>query len=68
LQRWDNGTGYMANVLNAYLAFTKPKIAYLNSPTITFHKGINEFFAIPQSAIDIQNAGGQQHLVQNPGY
>jgi hypothetical protein len=66
LQRWDNGTGYMANVISAFLSFEKPKRPYLSAAT--FHKGTSEIFAIPQNAIDVQNADGQEHLVQNPGY
>lgn len=66
LQRWDGGTGSMANTLNAYLDYEeafRPSFVGAN-----FTKGKNEIFAIPQSAIDIQNADGVEHLKQNPGY
>jgi hypothetical protein len=66
LQRWDNGTGTMAATLNAYLNYEKAdRPSFVGA---TFTKGKNEIFAIPQSAIDIQNADGQDHLKQNPGY
>lgn len=34
----------------------------------TFHKGINEYFPIPLTEIDLENATGTQNLIQNPGY
>ncbi|MGI8950573.1 MAG: RagB/SusD family nutrient uptake outer membrane protein [Chitinophagaceae bacterium] len=66
LQRWDNGTGYMANVLNAYASVEKKLRPFFNGAT--FKKGKNEFFAIPQSQIDLANSGGKTILKQNPGY
>lgn len=69
LSRWDNGTGFMANVLNAYQAVekTRKSFFYVN-PTAQFTKGVNEFFPIPQSQIDAENASGKIVLKQNPGY
>lgn len=72
LQRWDArtggpaGAGYMANILNAYIAH---EIAVPNFPSsvITgakFTQGKNELYAIPQAQIDLSNGV----LKQNPGY
>ena len=69
LQRWDNGTGLMANILNAYVAKEKTRYSfYYIVNSATFKKGINEYFAIPQVQIDAENATGVQNLKQNPGY
>ncbi len=69
LQRWDNGTGSMANILNAYVAKEKTRYSfYYIVNTAVFKKGINEYFAIPQVQIDAENAAGKQNLKQNPGY
>ncbi|WP_018617239.1 RagB/SusD family nutrient uptake outer membrane protein [Segetibacter koreensis] len=69
LQRWDSGTGYMSNVLNTYQAVEKTrKSFYATNPNATFHKGVNEYYAIPQKQIDIENSGGKVNLKQNPGY
>lgn len=69
LQRWDNGTGYMANVLNAYQSVEKTRQSFFYAnPTAQFHKGVNEYFAVPQAQIDIQNSTGTISLKQNPGY
>jgi hypothetical protein len=66
LQRWDNGSGYMADVLNAYANVEKNlRPAYKNA---TFKKGKNEYFPIPQNQIDLANSGGSTVLIQNPGY
>ncbi len=66
LQRWDNGTGTMADVLNTYANNEKSiRPAFKKA---TFKKGKNEYFAIPQSQIDIANSGGTIILKQNPGY
>ncbi len=66
LQRWDDGSGSMAATLNAYVQYEQAdRPSFVG---VTFTQGTNEIFAIPQSAIDIQNADGQTHLVQNPGY
>ncbi len=69
LQRWDNGSGYMADVLNAYVAKEKTRYSfYYIVNTAVFKKGINEYFAIPQVQIDAENATGVVNLKQNPGY
>ena len=69
LQRWDNGTGYMADVLNAYATVEKTrKSFYATNPDAQFHKGINEYYAIPRAQIDIENSRGKINLKQNPGY
>ena len=69
LQRWDNGTGYMANTLNAYQAVEKLRKSFFYvNPTAQFTKGTNEFYPLPQAQIDIQNSAGKISLKQNPGY
>ncbi len=67
LQRYSvtpggNNTGYMADVLNAYIDKEKSRRTYLAGKT--FKKGVNEYFPIPQAQIDFE----QGALVQNPGY
>ncbi|MEO6452877.1 MAG: RagB/SusD family nutrient uptake outer membrane protein [Ginsengibacter sp.] len=69
LQRWDNGTGFMANTLNTYQSVEKNRKSFFYAnPTAQFHKGINEFYPVPQAQIDIQNSTGTVSLKQNPGY
>lgn len=69
LQRWDNGGGSMANTLNAYQAIEKNRKSFFYAnPTAQFHKGVNEYYPLPQAQIDIQNSGGKVSLKQNPGY
>ena len=69
LQRWDNGTGSMADVLNTYQSVEKNRQSFFYAnPTAQFHKGVNEFFPVPQAQIDIQNSTGTISLKQNPGY
>jgi starch-binding outer membrane protein, SusD/RagB family len=69
LSRWDNGTGYMADVLNTYQSVEKNKNSFFFvNPTAHFTKGTNEFFPLPQTQIDLMNAGGKVILKQNPGY
>lgn len=69
LQRWDNGTGYMADILNAYESVEKTRSSfYITNPDAQFHKGVNEYFALPQAQIDIENSRGKVNLKQNPGY
>jgi hypothetical protein len=78
LQRWDKGTGYMADQLNAHINAT---VNYFNSITVngnpltyaylvgaTFKKGKTEIFPIPQAQIDLSLKDGQSVLKQNPGY
>jgi starch-binding outer membrane protein, SusD/RagB family len=70
LQRWDNGTGYMANTLNAYIQHetTIPgyNFDYMNGAHFT--KGKNEIYAIPQTQIDLTTTANGPTLIQNPGY
>lgn len=69
LQRWDNGTGYMADVLNTYQTVEKTRPSfYTTNQQAQFTQSVNEFFAIPQSQIDIENSKGKINLKQNPGY
>ena len=69
LQRWDNGTGYMADVLNTYQSKEKTRASFFTTnQDAVFTKGINEFYAIPQAQIDVENSKGEIKLKQNPGY
>jgi hypothetical protein len=69
LQRWDNGTGTMAQILNTYQQVEKNRNSfYYTNPSAQFHKGVNEYFPIPQKQIDIENSAGEINLKQNPGY
>jgi hypothetical protein len=49
-------------VINAYLEKEKSFITHLNG--VTFKKGVNEYFPIPQTEIDKSHGA----LTQNPGY
>jgi hypothetical protein len=63
LVRWN-----VADVaINAFLAYEKTKLASTYKD-VTFVKGKNEYFPIPQQQIDLQTSGGTSNLVQNPGY
>ena len=62
LQRW----GVAADVLNKYLATESKKRVYLSGATFT--KGKNEFFPIPQEAIDRSYKEGKPTLTQDPSY
>lgn len=69
LQRYDNGSGYMANVLNAYAKHEGD----LGIPILQgaqFTQGKSELFPIPQNQIDLSTKGrdGVSALKQNPGY
>ena len=70
LQRYDNGTGYMANVLNAYIQHETgiPGYNFLYMEGAEFIKNKNELFPIPQVQIDLNVVGGTSVLEQNPGY
>lgn len=68
LQRWDNGTGSMAHTLNAYESVETNRHSFYFGNPATFHKGVNEYFAIPQAQIDLENAAGPIILKQNAGY
>ncbi len=59
----------MANVLNAYQEVEKTRRSFFTTnPDARFTKGVNEYFAIPQAQIDIENSQGTINLKQNPGY
>lgn len=70
LQRWDNGTGYMADVLNAYIQHEThiPGYNFLYMSGAKFTKGKNELYPIPQAQIDLNVVSGASVLKQNPGY
>ena len=70
LQRYDNGTGYMTDALNAYIQheLKVPKFNPVIFVGATFKKGKTEIYPIPQIQIDLSNAGGSQVLKQNPNY
>jgi hypothetical protein len=69
LSRWDNGTGTMAATLNNYVSVEKIRNSFYRvNNGATFTKGVNEYFAIPQSEIDAENSSGKIALKQNPGY
>jgi hypothetical protein len=70
LQRYDNGTGYMADMLNAYILHetTIPNYHFDYMTGAKFTKGKNEIYAIPQAQIDLSPSDNGPTLVQNPGY
>lgn len=70
LRRWDNGTGYMAKVLNAYVQHetTIPGYDFTYMKGATFKKGKTELYPIPQAQIDLSVVNGQPVLKQNPNY
>ena len=70
LQRWDNGTGSMANELNAIIDHETNHIpaTFTNLKGAVFTKGKNEIYAIPQSEIDLGVVNGKSVLVQNHDY
>ncbi|GAB3248373.1 RagB/SusD family nutrient uptake outer membrane protein [Larkinella harenae] len=71
LQRYDNGTGYMATLLNKYLNYEASVPNYFNQDYMKgafFTKGKNEVYPIPQAQIDLSMKDGAPTLKQNPGY
>ncbi len=70
LQRYDNGTGYMANALNAYVQHetTIPGYDFNYMVGAKFTKGKNEIYAIPQAQIDLSRTPNGPTLIQNPGF
>ncbi|WP_428330626.1 RagB/SusD family nutrient uptake outer membrane protein [Mucilaginibacter sp.] len=72
LQRWDGlyggqmGSGFMAGVLNGYLAHENavPNFPALLLKSAKFTAGRNELYPIPQGQIDITHG----NIKQNPGY
>ncbi len=70
LQRYDNGSGYMADVLNAYIQH-ETHIAGYNWEYMkgaSFTKGKSEIYPIPQAQIDLSVENGTKTLIQNSGY
>ncbi|MGZ8523473.1 MAG: RagB/SusD family nutrient uptake outer membrane protein [Chitinophagaceae bacterium] len=63
LVRW----GIADVALNAFLTYEKPKLS-AGYGSATFAKGIDEYFPIPQTQIDLHTSGGTSTLEQNPGY
>jgi hypothetical protein len=70
LRRWDNGTGYMANLLNAYVKHETSIAGYdfTYMKGATFKKGKSELYPIPQAQIDLSVVNGNSVLKQNPNY
>ena len=70
LQRWDNGTGTMADILNDYVSkeMARPSFVAQVGLPVHFDKGKDEFRPIPQAQIDIENSAGPVLLKQNPAY
>jgi hypothetical protein len=66
LQRWDQGTGSMADEINAFFAYDININSQLTGGHFT--KGRNEYYPIPQDQIDKSAATGSGVLKQNPGY
>jgi len=62
LQRW----GVSADVLNKYVAVEGTKRTYKKGTVFT--KGKNEYYPIPQEAIDRSSVNGTPTLVQDPAY
>ncbi|MGV3556579.1 RagB/SusD family nutrient uptake outer membrane protein [Larkinella arboricola] len=62
LVRW----GIADTVLNTYFAAEKTKRPYLNGASFT--KGKSEYLPIPLTEIVNSSIGGQNTLIQNPGY
>jgi starch-binding outer membrane protein, SusD/RagB family len=62
LVRW----GIAANYINEYLNRESSSITMLNG--ISFTKGKNEYYPIPQTEIDFSAVNGVPKLKQNPGY
>jgi len=69
LRRWDNGSGSMANILNAYKAVEENRPGFFSiNKEATFEKGKDEFYPLPQSQVDQANSYGTVVMKQNPGY
>ncbi|MFT3748287.1 MAG: RagB/SusD family nutrient uptake outer membrane protein [Agriterribacter sp.] len=62
LVRW----GIAAEYINDYLNVEKTRITHLQN--VSFAKGKNEYFPLPQIEIDLSNKDGVPLLKQNPGY
>ena len=78
LQRYDAGSGTMADILNKYIthelaSYNKviingAPLEYLILKGAKFVKGKNELYPIPQNQIDLNVVNGTSVLKQNPNY
>lgn len=70
LQRYDMGTGYMANTLNEYILHetTIPNYNFYYMVGARFTQGRNELYPIPLEQIDLSIVEGTATLTQNPNY
>ncbi len=70
LQRYDNGTGYMADVMNEYIAHETniPGYNWQYMNGAKFIQGKNEVYPIPQAQIDLSVSEGVSALTQNANY
>ncbi|MGN0022111.1 MAG: RagB/SusD family nutrient uptake outer membrane protein [Sphingobacterium hotanense] len=70
LQRYDQGTGYMADMLNKYIAheLAVPNYNYYYMTSAKFIKGKNEIYPIPLQQIDLSRKEGTPTLTQNSNY
>lgn len=70
LQRYDNGSGYMASEMNNYIEHetTIPGYNWLYMNGAEFVQGKNEVYPIPQAQIDLSVKEGTSVLKQNPSY
>lgn len=67
LRRYDQGTGYMADLLNAYVRYeiNVPNFNFEYMKEAKFVKGKNELFPIPQAQIDLSVQNDTPTLKQN---
>lgn len=74
LQRYDNGSGYMADVLNDYAKHEvkvyqdRLGVPYQILDGAEFVKGKSELYPIPIGQIDVSKVDGKATLEQNNGY
>lgn len=70
LQRYEDGSGYMATTLNNYVQHETNiagyNFGYMKGAKFTQNK--NEIYPIPQAQIDLSVKDGNPTLKQNPGY
>lgn len=62
LVRW----GIADKTLNAFFQYEGTRVTDVRGASFT--KGTNEYFPIPQRQIDLTTKGGENTLIQNPGY
>lgn len=70
LQRYDNGTGYMAKIMNDYIQHevAVPNFNHYYMVGAKFEQGKNEIYPIPLEQIDLSVKDGKATLKQNPKY